>query len=315
MSFEYFIKRDDEVYGPCSINEIAQLIEKQKVSISDNYSLSEDGPWKRLAELPQLNSNDRLANSASEADAVDQAKSKTSPKDGESILSNDLRIKYASAIAKQDTLWLDFVAFFAALVFFGIVHELIIGLLEDGVVKIILSVLIFLFTFGLVFGWLDDWKNKKINTIDNEYSDDLLEAEYREIQAKKKFLYAGVMAIVVAAAALFIFSKDVQQVVKNSLLEIANGAQCEVLHQSANYTSFVINEQWDYGYLVEGAIKNIGEEGQVNVVATLSSSEGIFERVQSFSVAANEELSVDYQFPEPTLNSTNVQYAIRCSPG
>jgi hypothetical protein len=70
-----------------------------------------------------------------------------------------------------------------------------------------------------------------------------------------------------------------------------------------------INGQLDFGYEYALTVTNAGDQGDVSVRLTLSTSEGRFKRDQRLTFAQGESKRLSYFFQEPTVNvdSKNVQ--------
>lgn len=60
---EFFVKRNDKVNGPFTLAQIKAGIKKSKLKLSDGFSDSSDGPWKRLSPkfIRLVTSDDRQA--------------------------------------------------------------------------------------------------------------------------------------------------------------------------------------------------------------------------------------------------------------
>ena len=70
----------------------------------------------------------------------------------------------------------------------------------------------------------------------------------------------------------------------------------------------------DAGYLVTFPIRNTGQDGLISLTVRLSTSEGTFTREQQLSLGANVSRDLSYAFHEPTINVTNVQARVSCTP-
>jgi len=91
-------------------------------------------------------------------------------------------------------------------------------------------------------------------------------------------------------------------------------ADCAILGVTTSADTYFVQDEPDFGYTVRTIIHNRGQAGVVRVKATISTSEGNFERAQSIDFDANQQSTLAYQFSEPTLNATNIQSVIHCWP-
>lgn len=99
-----------------------------------------------------------------------------------------------------------------------------------------------------------------------------------------------------------------------SLESLTSKADCRVLAVQAVPDSYLIRENLDFGYTIQTRVRNVGEHGQMSIKATLSTSEGNFERTQTLTFNTNQEATLSYQFPEPTINASGIQPRVTCSP-
>jgi hypothetical protein len=76
----------------------------------------------------------------------------------------------------------------------------------------------------------------------------------------------------------------------------------------------VIREGPDAGFTVRFPIENVGPDGTVSIRVRLSTSEGTFERGQELAVPAGASRRLAYAFPEPTVDASNVQAIVNCTP-
>src|SRR5690606_24888202 len=91
-------------------------------------------------------------------------------------------------------------------------------------------------------------------------------------------------------------------------------AECAFSNLKAVSDVFLVNGEMDAGYTVSVTVKNVGKEGKVALVANLSTSEGDFHRSQELQLPEGDVRDLKYQFTEPTLNATNVQARMECTP-
>jgi hypothetical protein len=77
---------------------------------------------------------------------------------------------------------------------------------------------------------------------------------------------------------------------------------------------FIVNGEADAGWTITATISNSGKQGPVRIKARLETSEGQFVREQDFTMPENATRNLSFGFPEPTINASNVQGAVSCSP-
>lgn len=58
---EYFIKRDEKINGPFTIKQIMRGIKSKKLTVKDDISVSNDGPWERLHDFYNDSLNKQVA--------------------------------------------------------------------------------------------------------------------------------------------------------------------------------------------------------------------------------------------------------------
>jgi hypothetical protein len=95
--------------------------------------------------------------------------------------------------------------------------------------------------------------------------------------------------------------------------EPASQANCKVGDVSVE-PDVVILDGPDAGFKVSFPIENAGKDGTVSIKVRLSTSEGTFERQQDLSLSAGASRQLAYSFHEPTINATNVQAIVNCTP-
>ncbi|MDQ8192357.1 hypothetical protein [Roseibacillus persicicus] len=91
---------------------------------------------------------------------------------------------------------------------------------------------------------------------------------------------------------------------------LSSKAKPEVTSHQIAGDAWIVDGEFDYGLQVKSQITNKGEQGDVMVNVTLSSSEGEWTRTQTINFDANETKDLSYVFTEPTVNATNVQYRV-----
>lgn len=99
-----------------------------------------------------------------------------------------------------------------------------------------------------------------------------------------------------------------------AVFDSSNKAKCELLSRSLKPDLFLIQGEADAGYRYNVRVKNIGEKGEITIVAKLSTSEGEFKREQTLLFDSQEERNLSFTFHEPTVNATNIQGNISYRP-
>lgn len=91
------------------------------------------------------------------------------------------------------------------------------------------------------------------------------------------------------------------------------GTDCNVSNVQSRADTFY-NGGLDYGIVVTADVKNNGSGGQINIEASLSTSEGNFQRVRQYLLEKGQETRVEFQFLEPTINvnTNDLQAVVRC---
>lgn len=95
---------------------------------------------------------------------------------------------------------------------------------------------------------------------------------------------------------------------------IFSDADCRMINMNAFADTFIKNGNFDYGYIVEGTVKNVGKNGYITITAKLYTSEGDYEQSQKLEFVSEQQRVIRFQFLEPNITTTNVQYKVDCSP-
>jgi hypothetical protein len=74
---------------------------------------------------------------------------------------------------------------------------------------------------------------------------------------------------------------------------------------------FLINNNLDAGFKVTGTVQNSGDQSAFEVTATLSCSEGEYVRKRTVLMASGEMNSMQFDFPEPTINASDAKAFVR----
>jgi len=90
---------------------------------------------------------------------------------------------------------------------------------------------------------------------------------------------------------------------------------CEFGTMETQRDVFVINGEPDAGLKVLVTVKNIGQTGPLRVTTRLGTSEGDWTRTRSIRLNANETRIIRFDFPEPTINASNIETVVECGWG
>jgi len=91
-------------------------------------------------------------------------------------------------------------------------------------------------------------------------------------------------------------------------------ATCKVSNLTSEPDVQLINGAMDAGYLIKFRVMNTGQAGSIRVAPWLSSSEGEWSREQNLVFEPQQSFDLKYFFYEPTINATNIQYGVKCTP-
>ena len=96
--------------------------------------------------------------------------------------------------------------------------------------------------------------------------------------------------------------------------EIMSEAKPKVYGLEGSHDTRVINGEFDYGLTLTFTVRNEGKAGVVVISPRLSSSEGEWQRRQKITLGAGQDQRFEYFFHEPTVNATNLYYAVDVIP-
>ncbi len=168
------------------------------------------------------------------------------------------------------------------------------------------------------YGFGDDITKKIQEKKFKDKSDELIQILYDEYIKNKKTqeMISSISGsiFVLFVIGIFVFSEPARHKAMNIYKNITSNSNCVLQSSSAYKDAFFIKGKSDYGYTVKAKVKNDGELGEISLVAKLITSEGNFTRKQKIQLKANEVRELAYQFPEPTVNVTNVRYKLSCGP-
>ena len=98
------------------------------------------------------------------------------------------------------------------------------------------------------------------------------------------------------------------------LSSAGSGAECELSDLYTNQSVALTDGDFDASHVIKATVRNVGKPGNITVRAELSTSEGNFVREQTLMLDAGETRPLSYAFPEPTINASNVEGRLSCSP-
>ncbi len=234
----------------------------------------------------------------------------------EQYLSADVRKKYIAELKKHKDSWIETGA---TILFFIAVYIAMLIAGED------LKGIVWLWVFAgpvVIVGGISGVVESAVGTESklSRHSDKMLELLYNEMknkQAFKKLTSKVITTIVIVGAGIILFmslTSEKDNIVKTIWNNFFTDAKCKIISGKAIDDSFYLSGQPDFGYTVIATVMNKGEKGDVYLNIKLKSSEGELLRKQTISMNAKETRVLKYQFPEPTVNATNVSYVISCSP-
>lgn len=87
---------------------------------------------------------------------------------------------------------------------------------------------------------------------------------------------------------------------------------CQIEKVVANSEMFIINGEPDAGAKVFVTVQNIGQPGDISVSTRLGTSEGDWERTRTRWFKPSETQVIRFDFPEPTINASNIQAFAAC---
>ncbi len=318
MSNIWYVKRDDQCFGPSSHDEILQSLRQGILTKSDLIANSPEGSWTTISERAEFRTS-TLPLSSLAAPAVPPKPSVPDPQldaNTQSIrhLPPDVRQNHIKTLT-EDAYWAwqatGFLTLFAALL---TTIKLWNG---DYFVGAISGIGLFVLLFAM--GYLHQSRTKELNG----YSDDLLVKmieDHREVEKEKKkrrnrnaLLVGGAAA---ALAVLVLANPDAQDRLLNIASRLTNSAKCEILNKSIAPMTFANAAEPDFGFIVNIEVRNIGAAGNIEAFALVSTAEGELKKSRKIYVPSSSSQKIEIQFPEPTVNSTlsEVRFGVSCTP-
>lgn len=225
----------------------------------------------------------------------------------ESRLSPVDRSNAEKALRKRLQPFVELSAALALIVAVGIFY----GLFSEGLWRVFVVLLV----AGITLWLVDDFNRHRISG----YSDGVL---LHELNRGRPGLFAArVLNLGICALMLFVaFRGDLSDKFSShsdrteALQDSKPTAICKIVGDLQIQDGiFAVNNQPDYGFEVDATIRNDGDDGDVRLTASLNSSEGKWERNQTIRLTKGQVRSLQFIFPEPTNNATNVEGHFTCS--
>lgn len=312
MDTNWYIRKNNQVYGPSSKSEIEALLRTNSILRTDETSQSPAGPWKRISDhedfevqaVPiSLLVNPGAGNSKSDQVHAEEI-SANPPRQG--TLSRDQRERYISVVSGNGQALVGLIVFVVCIV---LLAYFIGGPEKAKSVHVILAI-----AAGIAAAVA--WKRIRRGMFDRRgpEADETLSEVYLTSKARNQ-VFNVLFWIIIAAVFIGIqIDKRTGGTIKGYLSALDNQPGCSILSKSADPDSFLVENEADYGYTVSARIQNLGDAGNLTISAVLSSSEGEWTRTQTISLAAKDTRDLKFGFHEPTINSTNVVYSVSCKP-
>jgi pSer/pThr/pTyr-binding forkhead associated (FHA) protein len=121
------------------------------------------------------------------------------------------------------------------------------------------------------------------------------------------------LGVAVGVVVAFIAIKVCTRIAKVVTAAPTSAAKCQIVDGGWK-EGMRVAAQPDYAIDAVLMLKNVGQDGEIQIRAVLSTSEGEFERTQKLVLKANQTQKVTYQFHEPSVNVRNVQLRPECGP-
>lgn len=95
-------------------------------------------------------------------------------------------------------------------------------------------------------------------------------------------------------------------------LVFGDKSACEVKKVTVADDAFVINGEFDYGFIVNVLTNRTGKNGEVTITVRLSSTEGDVKKQRTIFIQKDQSRWTAIQFPEPTVNARQVRATAAC---
>ena len=95
-------------------------------------------------------------------------------------------------------------------------------------------------------------------------------------------------------------------------LVFGDTSACEVKEVTVADDVFIINGEFDYGFIVNVLTSRTGQNGEVTIAVRLSSTEGDVRKQRTIFITEDQSRWTAIQFPEPTVNALQVRATATC---
>jgi hypothetical protein len=156
---------------------------------------------------------------------------------------------------------------------------------------------------ALIGNVIEDYRSKKLR----QYDDQILQIFHSEYQGKRLVvrIAVGILTAFTGIGLIGVYAEKKDNEKKPS---------CSVSAVEVEPLVYYNNHEADAGYAVRFLVKNNGATGSITTRARLSTSEGDFNSSTQRVVDAGKAGEIRLDFPEPSVNATNVQAYVNCEP-
>lgn len=133
-------------------------------------------------------------------------------------------------------------------------------------------------------------------------------------KSERDALVFGGILLVVGIAAVLIFKTQIRSAIDGLVANVKNStnASIQVASIDTNPGTRIRSGEPDDGIELTCVVSNQSDTSRdITITATLSSSEGEWEREQTLRFNANESKELEYFFHEPTIDATNLQSRVK----
>ena len=89
---------------------------------------------------------------------------------------------------------------------------------------------------------------------------------------------------------------------------------CQITSKKDDVDIMLVDGEFDFAVKFDITVRNLGDAGTVNLDIILMTSEGDFQRTQSFYLEPNQNRTATIYFHEPSVAAENMSYRAVCSP-
>lgn len=222
-------------------------------------------------------------------------------------LPEDLRGKYIEALSRKGENWVWGLGFVVGLLLTAAIAQ---AAGFDGKWVPLASIVLALLGAGFAVDRYRSWRARSLGS----HSDKMLEVSYAEHErartTSRVYTAIGVLALI-GIASWWVFDTPEGERFRLSLTSDASCALGQVFHRPE---VFLVDGQFDAGYVIYTTIENQGGDGRILVEARLTTSEGVLTKRQWETFARAERREVRINFPEPTVAAANATSYLSCAP-